>query len=170
MLTQFETTETQAALIAASPRPRALALSTSAPVVTTLPVPSVPSEWSRPALADPVREIERQAEQVNALVQRARQSVDARLKRADDDIAHTKARLLALSPAATLRRGYAIVQHADATVVRSATEVSAGEPLTVRLAEDQLTVAVIPRGDSVPPGDKVPEDEASGDIPDPDGP
>jgi exodeoxyribonuclease VII large subunit len=96
--------------------------------------------------------------------------VDARLKRADDDIAHTKARLLALSPAATLRRGYAIVQHADATVVRSATEVSAGEPLTVRLAEDQLTVAVIPRGDSVPPGDKVPEDEASGDIPDPDGP
>lgn len=52
MLTQFETTETQAALIAASPRPRALALSTSAPVVTTLPVPSVPSEWSRPALAE----------------------------------------------------------------------------------------------------------------------
>jgi exodeoxyribonuclease VII large subunit len=95
---------------------------------------------SRPALADPVREIERQAEQVDALIGRARQSVDSSLKRAGDDIAHTKARLLALSPAATLRRGYAIVQHEDATVVRSATDVSAGERLTVRFTEDQLTV------------------------------
>ncbi|MGH3212568.1 MAG: exodeoxyribonuclease VII large subunit, partial [Trebonia sp.] len=102
---------------------------------------------SRPALADPVREIERQAEQVDALLGRARQSVDASLKRAGDDIAHTKARLLALSPAATLRRGYAIVQHQDATVVRSATDVSPDERLTVRFTEDHLTVAVIPAGD-----------------------
>jgi exodeoxyribonuclease VII large subunit len=92
---------------------------------------------SRPALA----------EQVDALLGRARQSVDASLKRAGDDIAHTKARLLALSPAATLRRGYAIVQHEDATVVRSATDVTAGERLTVRFTEDQLTVAAISQGD-----------------------
>ena len=105
---------------------------------------------SRPALADPVREIERQAEQVDALLGRARQSVDASLKRAGDDIAHTKARLLALSPAATLRRGYAIVQHEDATVVRSATDVTAGERLTVRFTEDQLTVAAISQGDDTP--------------------
>ena len=97
---------------------------------------------SRPALADPVREVERQAEQVNALIQRARQSVDASLKRAGDDIAHTRARLLALSPAATLRRGYAIVQQEDASVVRSAADVSAGERLTVRFTEDHLAVIV----------------------------
>jgi len=96
---------------------------------------------SRPALADPVREIERQAEQVDALVRRARQSVDGSLARAGDDIAHTRARLLALSPAATLRRGYAIVQHADSAVVRAASEVSPGERLTVRFAEDQLVVS-----------------------------
>ncbi len=95
---------------------------------------------SRPALADPVREIERQAEQVDALVRRARQSLDGRLSRAEDDVAHTRARLLALSPAATLRRGYSIVQHADTTVVRAAAEVSPGEQLTVRFADDQLTV------------------------------
>ena len=54
--------------------------------------------------------------------------VDASLDRAGDDIAHTRARLLALSPAATLRRGYAIVQHGDASAsVRSAAGVSAGE-------------------------------------------
>jgi exodeoxyribonuclease VII large subunit len=95
---------------------------------------------SRPALADPVREIERQAEQVGVLAGRARQSVDASLTRAADDITHTRARLLALSPAATLRRGYAIVQHEDASVVRAAAEVTPGERLTVRFADDQLAV------------------------------
>jgi len=95
---------------------------------------------SRPALADPVREIERQAEQVDALARRARQSLSSTLDRAGDDIAHTRARLLALSPAATLGRGYAIVQRTDAAVVRAASEVSPGERLTVRFAEDQLTV------------------------------
>ena len=95
---------------------------------------------SRPALADPVREIERQAEQVEALTRRARQCLDASLTRAGDDIAHTRARPLALSPAGTLRRGYAIVQDADGAVVRTAADVSAGQRLTVRFAEDQLTV------------------------------
>src|SRR6266700_585539 len=95
---------------------------------------------SRPALADPVREIERQSERVDALLQRARMSLTASLARAGDDVAHTQARLLALSPASTLRRGYAIVQHRDDGVVRGAAEVKPGELLTVRFAEDQLTV------------------------------
>jgi exodeoxyribonuclease VII large subunit len=67
-------------------------------------------------------------------------SLTASLTRASDDVAHTRARLLALSPAATLRRGYAIVQHRDDGVVRSASEVKQGEMLTVRFAGDQLTV------------------------------
>jgi exodeoxyribonuclease VII large subunit len=95
---------------------------------------------SRPALADPVREVERQAERVDALLQRARMSLDTSLVRGRDDVAHTRARLLALSPASTLRRGYAIVQHRGDGVVRSAAEVEPGETLTVRFAGDQLTV------------------------------
>jgi exodeoxyribonuclease VII large subunit len=95
---------------------------------------------SRPAIADPVREVERQAELVGALAQRARQYVDVSLSRAADDIAHTRARLLALSPAATLRRGYAIAQNADGAVVRSAAEVSPGEELLLRFADDELIV------------------------------
>jgi exodeoxyribonuclease VII large subunit len=87
-----------------------------------------------------VREVERQAERVDALLQRARMSLTASLARATDDVAHTQARLLALSPASTLRRGYAIVQHRDDGVVRGAAEVKPGELLTVRFAEDQLTV------------------------------
>jgi exodeoxyribonuclease VII large subunit len=108
---------------------------------------------SRPVLADPVREIERQAERVDVLLARARTSLAASLARAGDDVEHTRSRLLALSPASTLRRGYAIVQHRDDprgglagssprdnSVVRGAAEVSPGETLTVRFAADQLTV------------------------------
>jgi exodeoxyribonuclease VII large subunit len=95
---------------------------------------------SRPALAAPLRELERREEQVLSLAQRAHRCLSARLDRAHDDVAHTRGRLLALSPAATLRRGYAIVQHADGTVVRTATQVAEGEKLTVRFAEDQMAV------------------------------
>jgi exodeoxyribonuclease VII large subunit len=94
---------------------------------------------SRPAISAPVREIERRQEQVLGLTERARRSLSAGLDRAGDDISHTRARLIALSPAATLSRGYAIVQHGDASVVRDATEVTDGETLTVRFAAGQLT-------------------------------
>ncbi len=95
---------------------------------------------SRPAIANPVREIDRQLEQILGLAERARLTVAAGLDRADDDITHLKARLVALSPAATLRRGYAIVQHADESVVLTAADVSEGEILNLRFAEDHLQV------------------------------
>jgi exodeoxyribonuclease VII large subunit len=99
---------------------------------------------SRPALASPVREIERRQEQLTAVTERARRSVSASLDRAQDGLDHTRARLLALSPAATLRRGYAIVQRGDASVVRSAAQVADGETLTIRFAEDQLNAVAGP--------------------------
>jgi exodeoxyribonuclease VII large subunit len=95
---------------------------------------------SRPALSNPLREIDRREEQVTALTERARRSFAAGLERASDDVRHIGDRLLALSPAATLRRGYAIVQRADGRVVRRAADVGAGEELMVRFAADQLTV------------------------------
>jgi exodeoxyribonuclease VII large subunit len=95
---------------------------------------------SRPALADPLREIDRREELVAALAERARRSFTAGLERASDDVGHIRGRLLALSPAATLRRGYAIVQASGGHVVRRAADVSAGERLMVRFADDQLTV------------------------------
>src|SRR6266851_3886748 len=95
---------------------------------------------SRPALASPLREVERRQEQVLALAERAHRCLSARLDRAHDDVTHTRDRLLSLSPATTLRRGYAIVQRADGTVVRTATQVAEGERLSVRFAEDQLAV------------------------------
>src|SRR5262249_60403189 len=99
---------------------------------------------SRPgrALANPVAEVARRQEQVLALAERARRCLASRLDRAEEDLSHTKARLIALSPAATLKRGYAIVQRADSTVVRSARDVTRAERLLIRLASDQINVTV----------------------------
>lgn len=94
---------------------------------------------SRPVLAAPLRELERRQESVAEMVERARRSLSAILDRAHDDVAHTRGRLLALSPAATLRRGYAIVQRADGSVVRAASQVPPGEEVTIRFADDQLS-------------------------------
>jgi exodeoxyribonuclease VII large subunit len=95
---------------------------------------------SRPVLADPAAELDRRQEQVTALAERGRRALAAGLDRAEDDMGHLRARLLALAPSATLRRGYAIVQREDGGVIRSAAEVSPGERLTVRFAAGQLRV------------------------------
>jgi exodeoxyribonuclease VII large subunit len=101
---------------------------------------------SRPSLADPVREIERRAEQAEQLRDRARRSLTSSLDRAQDSLEHLRARLITLSPAATLERGYAIVQRPSGDVVRLAREVVPGEELTVRFPDDRVTV----RSDSAP--------------------
>jgi exodeoxyribonuclease VII large subunit len=98
---------------------------------------------SRPALASPVREIDLRAAQVDELVNRSRRSLGALLTRARDDVGHTQARLLALSPSATLRRGYAIAQRPDGTIVRAAAEAAPGDKLLIRFAADQLAVNAI---------------------------
>ncbi|BFU42362.1 exodeoxyribonuclease VII large subunit [Krasilnikovia sp. MM14-A1004] len=97
---------------------------------------------SRPALARPEALIDQRAADVAALRDRAARCVDHRLRRADDELRHTLARLRALSPAATLQRGYAIVQRADGHVVRAATEVGPEDLLRVRLAEGELQASV----------------------------
>ncbi|MCD0447895.1 exodeoxyribonuclease VII large subunit [Actinocorallia sp. API 0066] len=99
---------------------------------------------SRPALADPVREVERKHEQVLAARERARRALAVAIDRAEDRLTHTRARLTALSPAATLARGYAIVQRTDGSVVREAEGLADGERLWVRLPDGRRTVTVDP--------------------------
>jgi exodeoxyribonuclease VII large subunit len=97
---------------------------------------------SRPALAAPHLLIDGRADDVAALRQRARRSLTAALDRAGHDVAHTRARVAALSPAATLARGYAVVQRADGAVVRSPAQVRSGDPLRLRLAEGEVAATV----------------------------
>jgi exodeoxyribonuclease VII large subunit len=93
---------------------------------------------SRPVLADPVSGLvtPRSAE-VGQLRERARRTVGHRLDRAGDELEHTRARVRALSPAATLARGYAVVQTGE-HVVRDEAEVALDQLLRVRLAVGEL--------------------------------
>ena len=97
---------------------------------------------SRPSLARPELLIEQRAADVGLLRDRGLRSLDQRLRRADDELRHTLARLRGLSPAATMQRGYAIVQRADGHVVRAAHEVKTDDLLRVRLAEGELRAIV----------------------------
>ncbi|NUR06359.1 MAG: exodeoxyribonuclease VII large subunit, partial [Nocardioidaceae bacterium] len=69
-------------------------------------------------------------------------SVGHRLERAHDDLGHQLARVRALSPLATLRRGYAVVQDADGHVVTEATTVPTGSDLRIRVAEGRIGATV----------------------------
>ncbi|AJE82675.1 exonuclease VII large subunit XseA [Streptomyces albus] len=95
---------------------------------------------ARPVLQDPHRMIDDRAEQVGALADRARRTLGHLLDRASSELTHTRARVVALSPAATLRRGYAVLQTADGTVVREPADAPEGGPLRARVAGGEFGV------------------------------
>ena len=94
---------------------------------------------SRPVLADPHTVVDVRAREVELAVHRARQSLATKLDRAADQVQHLRTQVRALSPAATLDRGYAVVQRADRVVVRSPDDVATGERLRVRVAGGEFT-------------------------------
>ena len=73
---------------------------------------------------------------------RARAIVSSRLDSAHNDITHLAARVRALSPAATLERGYAIVLAPDGSIVRASTDTVAGDLLDIRVAAGRLQAQV----------------------------
>ena len=86
----------------------------------------------RPVFTSPENDLGWRADDVHHLRERALVSVQHRLAREQDAVAHTLARVRSLSPELTLRRGYAIVQRADGALVRDASALTVGEKLTVR--------------------------------------
>ncbi|MGW5529923.1 exodeoxyribonuclease VII large subunit [Streptomyces xanthochromogenes] len=100
---------------------------------------------ARPWMERPHRMLDDRADEVDALVHRSRRVLGHLLDRADSELSHTHARVVALSPAATLERGYAVLQRAGGEVVRSPDEVAPGEDLRARVAEGELHVTVVPR-------------------------
>ncbi|WP_109509287.1 exodeoxyribonuclease VII large subunit [Nocardioides speluncae] len=93
---------------------------------------------SRPAMADPRNLLAARGDEVGHLVDRARRSVRHRLDRAGDEIGHQLARARALSPLATLQRGYAVLQDADGHVLASVAGVAKGDKVSVRLADGRI--------------------------------
>jgi len=87
------------------------------------------------------RTAERHAVRVTAVHERLRRAPLLALERKAARLATAHARLSALSPAATLERGYAIVRHGD-HVVRAASEVDTGDAVLVRVADGSFGAVV----------------------------
>ena len=97
---------------------------------------------ARPSLADPRGAIDDRMQEVGELTDRARRTLRHCLDRGADDVAHARARVRALSPLETLRRGYAVLQDADGHVVTSVDAVAAGARVTARVADGWLAATV----------------------------
>ncbi|MFE9258871.1 exodeoxyribonuclease VII large subunit [Streptomyces sp. NPDC006879] len=97
---------------------------------------------ARPVMEDPYRIVEVREEQVAALLARSRRTLGHLLDRADSELSHTRARVVSLSPAATLERGYAVLQRDDGHVVRGPEEVGPQERLRARVARGEFPVLV----------------------------
>jgi exodeoxyribonuclease VII large subunit len=82
--------------------------------------------------------LDREQQSLSHRRQRSRAIVLGRLDAAANDVVHLTARVRALSPAATLERGYAIVMTAGGDIVRDADTVSAGTSLDVRVAHGRM--------------------------------
>jgi exodeoxyribonuclease VII large subunit len=98
---------------------------------------------SRPSLADPLGPVQRRQDDVDVHRERARRAMLTLLAKDQAEIVSARARLAALGPAATLERGYAVVQFLDAAgnlqVLRSVSEVEAGAQLRVRVGDGAIT-------------------------------
>ena len=98
---------------------------------------------SRPVLADPVTGlVAPRVAEITSLRERTRRTITHRLDRAADELGQTRARVRALSPAATLERGYAVVQQGDGTVVRDPADVETGNALRIRVARGEFVATV----------------------------
>ncbi|MFG3135198.1 exodeoxyribonuclease VII large subunit [Streptomyces sp. NPDC048211] len=97
----------------------------------------------RPSMEHPQRMVDERASEVDALIGRGRRVLGHLLDRADSELAHTRARVRALSPAATLERGYAVLQRADGHVVREPSDAgAAGDALRARVSGGEFVVRV----------------------------
>jgi exodeoxyribonuclease VII large subunit len=97
---------------------------------------------ARPVLCDPAVMITSRLEIVNSLRDRSIRSFQSRLAIAQEELLQVTARVRALSPQATLDRGYAVVQLADGSIARDSAALTDGEKLRIRLAQGETSAMV----------------------------
>ncbi len=93
---------------------------------------------SRPVLAEPLRMLEVRAAEVTRARAAARRDITRLIGAETERVGHLSARLGTLGPAATLARGYAVVQTGD-RVLRSVSDAPAGTALRIRVADGAVT-------------------------------
>jgi exodeoxyribonuclease VII large subunit len=103
---------------------------------------------SRPVLADPLKALDARAEEVHRARSAVRRDVSRLVAAESERVGHLAARLATLGPAATLARGYAVVQTVPTAnpmgVLRSVNDAPPGTRLRVRVADG--AVAAVSEG------------------------
>jgi exodeoxyribonuclease VII large subunit len=97
---------------------------------------------SRPVMADPHAVVERREEDVRRARLAATRAFAWRTDRAAGELGALVGSLRALSPAATLARGYAVLRTHEGEVVRAPDQVEPGDQLEALLAQGRLVVEV----------------------------
>ena len=97
---------------------------------------------ARPVLRDPAVMITSRLEIITNLRDRSIRSFQGRLAIAQEELQQVTARIRALSPQATLDRGYAVVQLADGSIARDSAALKDGEKLRIRLAQGETSAMV----------------------------
>ena len=90
------------------------------------------------ALTEPLAFVQDRRMQLDFVQQRLAAAAQSRLGREEQRFARNAAALDAMSPLKVLGRGYAMVQAADGSVLRSARQVQTGDRIEVRLGEGTL--------------------------------
>ncbi|MFC6014011.1 exodeoxyribonuclease VII large subunit [Nocardia lasii] len=101
---------------------------------------------SRPVMADPLRELNHRHDELERLRTAARRTVEQLLRTESTTAGHLREKLTAVGPAATLARGYAVVQRVagpERHVVRSIDDSPAGSQLRIRVADGAVTAAAL---------------------------
>lgn len=98
---------------------------------------------SRPVLRDPSATLVIASERLADVTGRLSRAIGVRLERESGELRQTLARVRALSPQATLQRGYAIVTTADGATVTSVADVEPDETIVARLLDGDIAAAVI---------------------------
>jgi exodeoxyribonuclease VII large subunit len=93
---------------------------------------------TRPALAEPHRMLTQRSDQIEDLIGRARRGLRVTLTHDRDGLTHLRDRIRALSPAASLARGYAVVQDERDMIVRDPADAPTGTTLRLRLSGGEL--------------------------------
>lgn len=102
---------------------------------------------SRPVLADPRALLAEPTRTVTEARERARRALEGRLREQAGVLTGLAASVRALSPAAVLERGYAVLQTDEGQVVRSPDDAPTGEWLRARLARGSIVVEVVDNED-----------------------
>jgi exodeoxyribonuclease VII large subunit len=97
---------------------------------------------SRPAFADPRSWITTRRHTLLLTRDALDRWPEQRLERERTRLDHARGRLRLLGPAATLERGYAIVQGEDGAVVRDGGSLAAGDRIAVRLSKGRIAARV----------------------------